>query len=64
MTQKTYTPSELTLIIKSFERQASIMLKLIILLAIINVIFVCLCITHPTNVSINLTKDDVVLPPD
>lgn len=60
MTQKTYTPSELTLVIKSFERQASILFKVILLLALTNVLFMYLYFTCPQNVSINLAQDKTI----
>ena len=60
MTQKIYTPSELTLVIKSFERQASILFKVILLLALTNALFMYLYFTCPQNVSINLAQDKTI----
>lgn len=57
MTEKSFNASDVELIITSFEKQASKLFKVVILLAISNALFMYLYFACPQNVSINLAQD-------
>lgn len=60
MTEKSFNTSEVELVITSFEKQASRLFKVIILLAISNALFMYLYFTCPQNVAINLAQDKTI----
>lgn len=60
MTKEVFNSSEISLIITSFEKQASRLFKIIILLAISNALFMYLYFTCPQNLSINLAQDKTI----
>lgn len=60
MSDNPLTSSEIDRIITSYERQATKLFRVIIMLAISEIIFILLYFTCPQNVDINLVQDKTI----